>query len=185
MDDPMLKGLVNREKKQETRNDHSMGTQNHADMIAEPSLSATPTLLPVLASLNREISFQGTLEIGVEVFFNARHCVVFQNSAGPIHNHSFRLKVCCAVDWLKESSEPIPSAKIKNIADQAAGAFNNQFLNDLPAFSSQQPTTEALAVILYQGFISNLGALPVRLVSLTLWESPTISVTLSPPSVRC
>jgi len=176
----MLNWLVNREKKLETRNDFSIVAQNHPDVVVESLNPATPAALPALSSLDSKFSFQGTIEIGVEVFFNARHSVAFQNSIGPIHNHSFRLRICCAIDWLTESSEPIPSARIKNIADLVVMPFNNQFLNDLPAFSAQQPTTEALAAILYQGFISNVGTLPVRLVSLTLWESPTLSVTLLP-----
>ena len=52
-------------------------------------------------------------------------------------------------------------------------AYNNQLLNNLPAFQRLQPTTENLTGVLFQQVSRMLVDLPIELTSVTVWEAPT------------
>jgi 6-pyruvoyl-tetrahydropterin synthase len=69
----------------------------------------------------------------------------------------------------------------RELRDQIAlvvAAYNEALLNDLPPFRRLQPTTETLAGVLHQQVARLIEPLGVELVALTVWESPTQSVTL-------
>jgi 6-pyruvoyltetrahydropterin/6-carboxytetrahydropterin synthase len=60
-----------------------------------------------------------------------------------------------------------------------ASAYNNQFLNELPPFQRIQPTTENLTAVVFQQLTRTLQDLPVELVSVTVWDSPTEAITIT------
>lgn len=117
-------------------------------------------------------------EIVVDTFFNARHAVVIAGRQGPIHAHSYRLQVRCR-SWALETEDQVVVGyqPLRERMKQVVQAYNNRLLNDLPPFQRLQPTTENLAAVLFQQLQQMLGALPVELVSITVWESPTEAIT--------
>jgi hypothetical protein len=89
-------------------------------------------------------------EISIDTFFNASHTVIIKGNRGPLGR-----------------------------INQVAKAYNNQHLNDLPPFRQLKSTTENLTAVLFQQLTKALIGLPIELVSITLWESPTVAVTLT------
>lgn len=124
----------------------------------------------------------GVYEISVDVFFNARHHVTVQGVRGQVHNHSFRLQIRGRGRWLDQDQCVIGFAEIRRIGADAVAPLNNQLLNDLPAFANLQPTSEAIVTVLYYQICNAARHLPIELVSLTLWETPTVSITFTPNS---
>ncbi|GIV95562.1 MAG: hypothetical protein KatS3mg057_0219 [Herpetosiphonaceae bacterium] len=118
-------------------------------------------------------------EIVMDVFFNARHYVVVGGRTGPIHSHSYRLQVACRSWSLTEQEHIIVGyAPLRERLEQVVEAYNNHLLNELPPFRRLQPTTENLAAVLFQQLSHVLKDLPIKLISVTVWESPTISITI-------
>ncbi|KPL88631.1 hypothetical protein SE16_07810 [Ardenticatena maritima] len=116
-------------------------------------------------------------EITLDMFFNARHFVVMNGVPGEVHTHSYRLQVRCRSRQLEQDSHVVVGyTAIRERMNQVVSAYNNQLLNDLPPFQRLQPTTENLAAVLFQQLERLLADLPVELVGVTVWESPTESV---------
>ena len=116
-------------------------------------------------------------EITLDMFFNARHFVVMNGVPGEVHTHSYRLQVRCRSRQLEQDSHVVVGyTAIRERMKQVVSAYNNQLLNDLPPFQRLQPTTENLAAVLFQQLERLLADLPVELVGVTVWESPTESV---------
>lgn len=116
-------------------------------------------------------------EITLDMFFNARHFVVMDGVPGEVHTHSYRLQVRCRSRQLEQESHVVVGyTAIRERMKQVVSAYNNQLLNDLPPFQRLQPTTENLAAVLFQQLERLLADLPVDLVGVTVWESPTESV---------
>ena len=117
-------------------------------------------------------------ELAIDIFFNARHHVVMGGHQGPDHAHSYRLQVRCSSRSLSTEDQVIIGYHtLRERIRQVAGAYNNQYLNELPPFQRLQPTTENLTAVLYQQLDRTLQDLPVDLISVTVWDSPTEAIT--------
>ena len=111
--------------------------------------------------------------IAIDIFFNAHHFVVINGKAGPEHSHSYRLQVKCS------SLMQALNNQLREKMKQVVSAYNNQLLNELPPFKGLQPTTENLTGVLFQQLDRSFLGLPVRLLEITVWESPTEGVTVA------
>jgi 6-pyruvoyl-tetrahydropterin synthase len=119
-------------------------------------------------------------ELAIDIFFNARHHVVFDGCRGPDHAHSYRLQVRCRSSNLTvEDQVVIGYQTLRERIRLVASAYNNHNLNDLPPFQRIQPTTENLAAVVYRQLARTLQDLPVELVSVTVWDSPTEAITIT------
>jgi len=116
----------------------------------------------------------------MDVFFNARHYVTMDGILGVEHTHSYRAQVNCRSLFLSKDDQIVVGyQEIRDRLVQAVQAYNNCILNHLPPFKALQPTTENLTAILFQQMERMLSGLPVELISLTIWESPTEGITYS------
>ena len=117
-------------------------------------------------------------EIALDGFFNARHSVISDGTRGKIHAHSYRLTVVFRARILRgKEAFTLPYHLLRRRLKTVMLAYNNQYLNDLPPFSNIEPTTEALSAVIYQQMENLCQDLPIEIIRVTLYESPTESVT--------
>ena len=119
-------------------------------------------------------------EISIDTFFNASHSVVFKGRRGPLHTHSYRLGVRCRSKSISGKEQVVADySTLRDRINRVAKAYNHQHLNDLPPFRRLKSTTENWTAVLFQQLTKALRGLPIELVSITVWESPTVAVTLT------
>lgn len=124
-------------------------------------------------------------DLAIDTFFNASHSLIINGSKGSHHTHSYRLNVRCRSSTLSGKDQVIVDYTIlRERINRVARAYNNQNLNDLPPFKQLKSTTENLTGVLFQQIKRALKGLPVELVSITVWESPTVAVTLTREDMR-
>ncbi len=113
-------------------------------------------------------------EMILDLFFNARHFVMMDGQQGPEHPHSYRVQVRCQSRTLHPKNHVLVGYhELRERVKQVIKAYNGTLLNELPVFRHLQPTTENLAGVLYQQLNVVLKDMPIELVSVTVWESPT------------
>jgi len=119
-------------------------------------------------------------ELSIDTFFNASHAVVIKGRRGEQHTHSYRLSVRCKSKSISGQEQIIIDyTTLRDRVNRVAQAYHNRVLNDLPPFKQLKSTTENLTAVLFQQIRRALKGLPVELASITIWESPTVSVTLT------
>ena len=124
--------------------------------------------------------FGEKFEIIVDIFFNASHFVITRGDPGPIHSHAYRFQAKCISQRLTDQDQVVVGYEyLRDRMRKLAQAYNNQLLNDLPPFERLQPTTENLTAILFQQLDRMLRRINIYLSSVTVWESPTESITYS------
>lgn len=119
------------------------------------------------------------IEINMSTFFNALHKVTFSSgNEGDVHQHSYHLKIKAKGEY-RHDNIVTPFADLRKILNKISSIYEAKFLNDLPPFREMQPTTENFAAVLaFQ--IKNMSAkLSVDIIEISLFESPTIGVTIS------
>jgi 6-pyruvoyl-tetrahydropterin synthase len=133
----------------------------------EPAQPVFPTL--VTAALTAD----------VDVFFNARHFVILEGHQGPVHPHSWRVQARITGEMSQGRTVLMPFAEAKRLLQDAVGRYNNTLLNNMSPFDQIQPTSENIAGTLYHDLAKAFAPLPVRLVEVSVWESPTSRVAYS------
>ena len=118
-------------------------------------------------------------ELGVDVFFNARHYVMTSGNRGPVHSHSWRVQARLVSRDVTSEGITIGFAEAKEVVQHQVSRFDGDILNEMEQFREIQPTTENVAMVLYDGIKEAVKSLTVKLTSVCVWESPTNYVVYS------
>jgi 6-pyruvoyl-tetrahydropterin synthase len=120
-----------------------------------------------------------SMRLEMSVFFNASHQIEYKpGKFGDMHRHSFQLTAKATYHDPSDGNYYVPFEDFRAILKQIAVHYEGRCLNDIPVFKKMQSTTENMVqVIAYQ--IEQLTKhLPLKILEITLNESPTIGVTL-------
>jgi 6-pyruvoyltetrahydropterin/6-carboxytetrahydropterin synthase len=111
-------------------------------------------------------------ELIVESEFSAAHRLrEYQGACEKLHGHNWRVEMAVAGETLNGLGMLADFRELKRVLGEAAGRFDHVFLNELPDFEKQNPTTENVARILFEECSQRMPA-GVRVKSVTVWESP-------------
>ncbi len=121
----------------------------------------------------------GSIKLQVDAFFNARHFVVMNGRQGPAHAHSWRVQSEIRAAFNDRDGVALPFATARRLLQTLVGGYNDTLLNEVAPFDRIQPTAENIAATIYRSMARSMDLLPVQLLSISVWESPTNCVTYS------
>ena len=130
----------------------------------------------VMAHFARTVELRA--EMGVDVFFNAKH-VVSDEFDGEIHAHSWRLQAVGLVGNA-DGDAPPSVGSIQRAVQEVVGQVEGVVMNKLEPFLTVEPTLERVATWLSGEVATKVSSLGVPLRSVTVWDEPTRYVTTSP-----
>ena len=120
-------------------------------------------------------------EIKVNAEFEAAHRIAgYPGKCDRLHGHSWTVEISAVGNELDELGMLVDFKKVKQAAMEILDRMDHQYLNELPAFQSLNPTAENIAKYLYEAleqhevFSGKAGLKAVR-----VWESPKSSVIYS------
>ena len=114
-------------------------------------------------------------KVGVIDFFNARHAIGDE----PAHAHSWKVEIRVRRPRYLGEQSLIGIPETQTRLRQLFARYEDTFLNDIPPFTFQEPTTENLATYLFEQLEKEFQGADASLHSLTIWESPTNYVTIT------
>ncbi|MCL6610870.1 MAG: 6-carboxytetrahydropterin synthase [Peptococcaceae bacterium] len=118
-----------------------------------------------------KLSYSSIYTIKLVSFINARHFVSFGNKPGPIHAHSWQIQIEVRVP--AESTELVAFAKIFEAVKSVLEPFEDVILNYVHPFNKIQPTTENIALYLFNRLEDALQPMGLSLGKIVAWETPT------------
>ncbi|MFZ5634889.1 MAG: 6-pyruvoyl-tetrahydropterin synthase-related protein [Bacillota bacterium] len=104
-------------------------------------------------------------------FINARHFVSFGQKAGPVHSHSWQIQIEVKVP--AENTDMVAFAKIFEAIKSVLAPFDSVVLNDVHPFNRVQPTTENIALYLFNRLEDAMLEIGLGLGKVSVWETPT------------
>lgn len=119
-----------------------------------------------------------TYRMAIDSFFGATHAI---RPKGEKHTHSYRVQAIFETERVDENGMVAGFREVLNLLEAEAKRLANRFLNELHPFTIIQPTGENVAAVIFRNLEARmLEEMPdgPRLVSVTLWENPTVSVTV-------
>ncbi len=120
-------------------------------------------------------------EIKVTGHFDAAHYLRgYQGKCESLHGHRYQVAVKIKSDKLDETGIAYDFTALKKHLEDVLKRFDHTCLNDVPPFDRLNPSSENIAMTIFD-FLKEvpLGA-NVELVSVEVWETPDSSATYSP-----
>lgn len=120
-------------------------------------------------------------EITVEDFFSAAHQLRdYEGECERLHGHNWKVEVSLTSQKLSKHGMVIDFKELKRLVKDILGKLDHRYLNDLPYFKKDNPTTENIARLIYwelQQEIEKKKDLKIKKVR--VWESGSASISIT------
>jgi len=111
-------------------------------------------------------------ELKVVADFAAAHQLRnFQGNCEKLHGHNWKVEVTLCGEKLNKAGLLMDFREIKDATDRVLKELDHSFLNDLPPFKHESPSSENIAAYLYEKLSNELNTGDRRVSKVTAWES--------------
>jgi 6-pyruvoyltetrahydropterin/6-carboxytetrahydropterin synthase len=119
-------------------------------------------------------------ELRVITQFAAAHQLrIFGGKCEKLHGHNWRIEVSLAGDKLNDGGLLIDFREVKEATDGILEELDHSFLNELPQFEDQSPSSENIAAYVFEKLSSKLNNNRIRVSKVTAWESDSAGASYS------
>jgi len=118
--------------------------------------------------------------VSVEQHFDAAHYLRdYNGKCENLHGHRFKVVVSLKATRLNEIGLAYDFVELKRHLGEILVQFDHTCLNDVPPFDKINPSSENIAVTIYDRLKEQFSD-DVSLSSVKVWESPQSCITYSP-----
>jgi len=111
-------------------------------------------------------------EIKIITSFSAAHRLEnFYGKCEALHGHNWKVEVFLVGEKLDEAGLLLDFGAVKARTREVLEEIDHKYLNELPAFSHQNPSSENLASYLFQRLAAALNRDGVKVSRVNVWES--------------
>jgi len=119
-------------------------------------------------------------ELTVVTQFAAAHQLrKFRGKCEKLHGHNWRIEVSLTGEKLNNAGLLIDFKDIKEATDRILEELDHSFLNELPKFKDQNPSSENIAAYIFEKLGSTLNNNQIKVTRVTAWESDSSGATYS------
>jgi len=120
-------------------------------------------------------------QLFVEEHFDAAHYLrKYHGKCENLHGHRFKVIARLQAEGLDESGLAYDFAEIKRYLREILASFDHTCLNEVPPFTSIEPSCENIATTIYDELKPRLSGSSATLACVEVWESPGSGVVYSP-----
>jgi len=113
-------------------------------------------------------------EVKVITHFAAAHQLRnFKGKCEQLHGHNWKVEVTLRGEGLTDEGLLIDFQEVRDITNGMLEELDHSFLNELPAFKDQNPSSENIAAYIFKKLGKRLNNDQVRVSSVSAWESDT------------
>jgi 6-pyruvoyltetrahydropterin/6-carboxytetrahydropterin synthase len=113
-------------------------------------------------------------ELKIITQFAAAHRLEnFYGKCEALHGHNWKVEVFIQGERLDEAGLLLDFGVVKAQARQVLEEIDHKYLNELPAFRHQNPSSENLARYLFERLAAALNRDGVKVSRVNVWESDT------------
>jgi len=119
-------------------------------------------------------------ELKVVTQFAAAHQL--RDSGGKcekLHGHNWRIEVVLTGEKLNSVGLLIDFKEVKEAVDGILEELDHSFLNELPQFKDQNPSSENIAAYIFERLGSRLNNNQIKVSRVIAWESDSASASYS------
>ncbi len=111
-------------------------------------------------------------QIRIRDRFSAAHQLrEYGGKCEELHGHNWTVEVVVETPELDHRGLALDFRVLKEKTRKTLESLDHSFLNDLPAFSSRNPSSENIARFIFQRLTDELSESSVRVARVDVWES--------------
>ncbi len=119
-------------------------------------------------------------EIMVETHIDAAHALRgYKGKCENMHGHRFKIVARASGKKLNDIGIVYDFADFKKDLNDAIEGLDHVYLNEIPAFQTDNPSSENIALLIYNRLAGKMKA-GLKLDAVEVWESPFTAVTYRP-----
>ena len=119
-------------------------------------------------------------ELKVITQFAAAHQLrEFRGKCERLHGHNWRIEVILTGEKLNNAGLLIDFKEVREATDGILEKLDHSFLNELPHFRDQNPSSENIAAYIFESLSSRLNNNQIKVAKVTAWESDFASASYS------
>jgi len=119
-------------------------------------------------------------ELKVITQFAAAHQLrEFRGKCERLHGHNWRIEVILTGEKLNNAGLLIDFKEVREATDGILENLDHSFLNELPHFRDQNPSSENIAAYIFESLSSRLNNNQIKVTKVTAWESDFASASYS------
>ena len=104
---------------------------------------------------------------GFAAAHNLRH---YRGRCEALHGHNYRVEVYVRAEELGEGGMVLDFGELKALLGEVLATLDHRYLNELPPFREQEPSSENIARFIFEELEGRLPS-GVKLYKVTVWES--------------
>ena len=117
-------------------------------------------------------------EVKVISSFSAAHKLSdFSGKCENLHGHNWKIEVVLRGDFLEENGILVDFGEVKTATKEIMKEVDHKYLNELPFFLKNNPSSENIARFLFEKLSAKLNTMNRRLYSVSAWESSDACAT--------
>ena len=101
----------------------------------------------------------------------------FRGRCENLHGHNWKVEVVVRGDRLDESGVLVDFAEVKQATKEVLQQVDHHYLNDLPFFQEQNPSSENIARFLFENLAARINGEHRWVHSVSAWESKDACAT--------
>jgi 6-pyruvoyltetrahydropterin/6-carboxytetrahydropterin synthase len=120
-------------------------------------------------------------ELTILSHFSAAHqLTMVAKKCENLHGHNWKVEVCVKGDRLNDAGVLVDFGILKGYVKAIMSRLDHKFLNELPYFEHQAPSSENLAVYIADSLKEMIKEPGVTVARVTTWESDDACATYFP-----
>lgn len=117
-------------------------------------------------------------KLRIETSFAAAHCLIhYQGDCENLHGHNWKVEVTVTAKELDKSGLGVDFKVLKAETNALLKTLDHKYLNELPPFIENSPSSENIARYLYQELARKFNSDNIKLTDVTVWESDFASAS--------
>lgn len=111
-------------------------------------------------------------ELKIEDHFAAAHNLRgYEGACEALHGHNWKVEAVVRTEKLNHIGLAIDFKDMKNALCEIMDILDHKYLNDLPDFKEENPSSENIAKYIFRGLEERLAPFGVTVYKVTAWES--------------
>ena len=111
-------------------------------------------------------------ELVINAEFSAAHNLRnYEGKCEALHGHNWRVEVFVRANTLGEGGMVLDFRILREETEQVLESLDHQYLNDLPYFQKEEPSSENIARYIYEALKERLRPHGINPHKVTAWES--------------
>lgn len=117
-------------------------------------------------------------KVTVHTEFNAAHRLRdYKGKCESLHGHNWAVELTAGASDLNSTGMVLDFTELKKALLEHLDVLDHKFLNEIEPFLEVNPTSENICKFIYEGMKDYCTEQKVKLIKVTVWETPTSSAS--------